>query len=309
MAKLVIPRPFLKWAGGKRQLVKDLVKRAPLNFGNYHEPFVGGGALFFELYRNGQIHHAFISDLNAELIDTYIAIRDQVNDVLRLLAEYPHNKDFFYDLRSKDPWKMSLVERAARMIYLNKTCYNGLYRVNRKGQFNAPFGRYKLPNYYDPDNLQAVSIALQDVVIFHASFENVLNQAKAGDFVYFDPPYVPVSATANFTAYHSNGFDLEAQKKLRDVFLELTQNNVMAMLSNSATDLIQELYSAPDFIISEVKANRAINSNPKKRGKLTELIVTNYLVERLAQLRLLESRPHLVSGYTPTYDKIFSSAA
>ena len=189
MARLSTPRPFVKWVGGKRQLLKELVQRIPQHFGAYHEPFVGGGALFFELYRSKRISKAVISDMNAELIDTYIAIRDYVEDVTGILATYPHNEDFFYNLRAEDPWEMDIPHRAARMIYLNKTCYNGLYRVNKQGKFNAPFGRYKSPTYNDPENLRAVSIALQDVDVLCTSFETVLGRAKPGDFVYFDPRF------------------------------------------------------------------------------------------------------------------------
>jgi len=191
---------------------------------------------------------------------------------------------------------MDLPERAARMIYLNKTGYNGLYRVNRQGEFNVPFGRYKSPKYCDVDNLYAVSKALQDVNITCAPFEKVLEHAKPGDFVYFDPPYVPVSKTANFTAYQVNGFSQDDQRKLRDICVELTARDVNVMLSNSDTDLVRTLYDSPNFTFSEVQANRAINSNAKKRGKVTELIVTNYPIERVAQLRLLESRTRFATN-------------
>ncbi|MBC7252161.1 MAG: Dam family site-specific DNA-(adenine-N6)-methyltransferase, partial [Anaerolineae bacterium] len=263
----------------------------------YHEPFVGGGALFFRLYRDGLIQRASISDLNAELIDTYIAIRDHVEEVIALLSSYPYQREFYYELRSRDPWKMDLPARAARMIYLNKTCYNGLYRVNRQGKFNVPFGRYKSPKYCDPDNLRAVSQALQGVEIICAPFETVLERAKPGDLVYFDPPYVPVSKTADFTAYQPDGFSLDDQIRLRDVCIELSERNVSVMVSNSDTDFVRTCYAAPYFTISEVQANRAINSNAKGRGKLTELIITNYPA-KVIQLRLLESRAIVAPTYT-----------
>jgi len=157
MSKLPVPRPFLKWAGGKTQLAEALLERMPLAFNVYHEPFVGSGALFFRLYRVQRIRRAVLSDLNAELIDTYLAIRDDVQEVIKLLADFPHSKEFYYSIREKDPWQLNLPERAARMIYLNKTGYNGLYRVNRQGKFNVPFGRYKSPTYFDPENLLAVA--------------------------------------------------------------------------------------------------------------------------------------------------------
>jgi len=295
MSNLPVPRPFLKWAGGKTQLADALLERMPLVFNVYHEPFVGSGALFFRLYREGRIRHAVLSDINPELMDTYLAIRDSVSEVIKLLSEFPHDREFYYALREKDPWQLSLPERAARMIYLNKTGYNGLYRVNRQGKFNVPFGRYKSPKYLDQENLLAVSQALQDVDILCAPFETVLERVLPGDWVYFDPPYAPLSQTANFTSYHANGFGLSDQERLRDVCVELSKNKVYVMLSNSDTEIIRSLYSLPYFTINEVLANRAINCNGAKRGKITELVITNYPVERAIQLRLLEQRaPYLV---------------
>jgi len=298
----------LKWVGGKRQLLKDLTERIPRHFGVYHEPFVGGGALFFELYRNRGLSNAVLSDLNAELVDAYLAIRDHVEEIIAFLATYPHDENFFYDLRAEDPWEMDLPRRAARMIYLNKTCYNGLYRVNKQGKFNAPFGRYKSPTYNDPENLREVSKALKNVNILCTSFETVLERTKPGDFVYFDPPYVPLSTTANFTSYQADGFDHDAQKKLRDVCVELTHNQVSVMLSNSATDIISSLYDLPEFKIVKVKANRAINSNPNKRGKLKEFLVMNHLPETPQQLRLFERRSKF-SSYVSNPEILSSSAA
>jgi len=271
-----VPRPFLKWAGGKTQLSGELDKLTPCHFNCYHEPFIGGGAFFFKLYREHKIYTAYLSDLNIELIDAYTAVRDQVEAIIQILAGYPHSKSFYYGLRAQDPWAMDKSSRTARMIYLNKTGYNGLYRVSKQGKFNVPFGRYKKPGYCDETNLRAVSQALQNVELSSASFEKVLEKAVPGDFVYFDPPYVPVSKTANFTAYHANGFTENDQIKLRDVCIELTQRSVKVMLSNSATDRVRTLYSTLDFFITEVQASRAINSNGKGRGKLAELIVTNY---------------------------------
>ncbi len=294
MADLV-PRPFLKWAGGKTQLADALLERMPACFNTYHEPFVGSGAVFFRLYREGRIRRAILSDVNAELIDTYLAIRDHVNEVIELLAEFPHNKDFYYEIRAKDPAIMSLPERAARMIYLNKTGYNGLYRVNRQGKFNVPFGRYKSPKYYDRENLIAVSHALQEIEILCESFETVVVRAKAGDWVYFDPPYVPLSQTAHFTSYNANGFGIREQELLRDVCVELSRNKVYVMLSNSNTPIVRSLYESSYFMIDEVLANRAINSNGARRGRITELVITNYPNNRAVQLRLLESGvPYLV---------------
>ncbi|GBC85701.1 Modification methylase DpnIIA [bacterium HR11] len=252
----------------------------PPVFHVYHEPFVGSGALFFRLYREHRIRRAVLSDINAELIDTYLAIRDRVSEVIRLLSEFPYSKEFYYAIREKDPWQLSLPERAARMIYLNKTGYNGLYRVNRQGKFNVPFGRYKAPQYLDRENLLAVSRALQDVDILCAPFETVLERASPGDWVYFDPPYAPLSPTAHFTAYHADGFGPSDQERLRDICVELSRRKVYVMLSNSDTEIIRSLYSLPYFIIDEVSAHRAINCKGTKRGKITELVITNYLVER-----------------------------
>ncbi len=293
MSYLPLPRPFLKWAGGKTQLTDALLERMPVSFNTYHEPFGGSGALFFRLYREGKINRAILSDINAELIDTYTAIRDRVGEVIQLLSEYPHNEGFYYSLREKDPWSLSLAERAARMIYLNKTGYNGLYRVNREGKFNVPFGRYKAPKYLDRDNLLAVSRALQNVELLCISFETVLDRARSGDWVYFDPPYVPRSQTSNFTSYYADGFGLSDQERLRDTCVELSKRGVYLMLSNSDTVIVRTLYALPHFAIDEVFAHRAINCNGAKRGKITELVITNYPTERAIQLRSLEQRvPH-----------------
>lgn len=284
-----VPQPFLKWAGGKRQLLSVLMKSIPEHFEAYHEPFLGGGALFFALFRANKIKKAFLSDINCELIETYRAVRDIPNEVLSLLQTYPHNEEFFYKLRALDPAHLSRAERAARMIYLNKTCYNGLYRVNKKGQFNVPFGRYRNPKYYDPENILAVSQALHLAQIECTSFEVVLQQTQAGDFVYFDPPYIPRNATSDFTSYTRQGFSLEDQKRLRDICLELTRKNVYVLLSNSYTPLIFELFEDSAFEINVVYANRFINSNVNGRSKIKEVLLANYPLQRAKQLRLLES--------------------
>ncbi len=280
------PRPFLKWAGGKTQLADALLRRRPARFQTYHEPFVGSGAIFFRLYREGQLQDAILSDVNAELIDAYRAIRDHVLEVIDILSKLPHSKEFYYEIRSKDPWSLSLPERAARMIYLNKTGYNGLYRVNRQGRFNVPFGRYKSPAYLDRENLLAASQALQHVEILCAPFDTVAERAEPGDWVYFDPPYVPVSQTANFTSYYANGFTLQDQERLRDVCIALSQKEVYVMVSNSDAALVRSLYASPYFTVDKVQANRAINSNGAKRGKITELVITNYRVDQLLEPRL-----------------------
>lgn len=274
MSKLAVPRSFLKWAGGKTQLTSVLLEHRPINFRTYHEPFLGSGALFFCLYRKSLIRQAIISDINQELIDTYLAIRDNVKEVIKILSDFPHNREFYYQIRGLNPWSLPLPLRAARMIYLNKTGYNGLYRVNRKGEFNVPFGRYKSPQYLNKENLLAVSEALQKVEIICTSFETVLDRASEGDWIYFDPPYMPISKTACFTSYFTNNFDLEEQKKLRDFCIQLSQKGVYVTVSNSDTPIMRQLYSS--FQIEQVFANRFINCNGRKRGKVAELLIKNY---------------------------------
>lgn len=267
-----VPRPFLKWAGGKSQLLDILMALVPANFHTYHEPFLGGGALFFALYRKRRIRLALLSDVNAELMDTYCAVKTHVEHVIELLRNYPYDSDFYYRLRSFDPNTLPLPERAARMIYLNRTCYNGLYRVNRKGQFNVPFGRYKNPRILDEKNLRAVARALRKAELLTASFESVLDRAQPGDFVYFDPPYAPVSKTADFTSYHADGFGPDHQRKLFEIAKELMNRGVYVLLSNSATDFIYELY-AGDFEIFRVETRRAINSKSHKRAGWGEFVI------------------------------------
>ena len=279
MAQSPIPRPFLKWAGGKTRLLPELVRRLPSAFAAYHEPFLGSGALFFALHRLGRLGRVFLSDLNPELIDAYRAVRDQVETFIALLAGYPYDHAFYYALRARDSASLDLPSRAARTIYLNKTGYNGLYRVNRAGQFNVPFGRYTSPTICDARNLRAVSRALQDhgVELACAPFAAVIERAGPGDLVCFDPPYAPLSRTASFTAYYAARFAAEEQARLRDVCLDLAARGVWDLVSNSDTELIHSLYASPPFALHEVQAGRAINSGADRRGKIGELIITNYL--------------------------------
>ncbi len=267
------PRPFVKWVGGKRQLLNILGAAAPDKFKRYFEPFVGGGAFLFAQ----QPTHATISDVNAELINTYQVIRDDVEALLRSLRTHKNAAEHFYAVRGKDLAQMNPVQRASRFIYLNKTCFNGLYRENSRGHFNAPFGRYESPNFVDRENLLAVSkyFADNDVKIHHRSYQAVLNEAKAGDFVYFDPPYIPLSVTANFTSYTGRGFGEKDQRELAAVFAELSKKNVRVMLSNSNTPMIHELYKG--FDIQLVEAARAINCKGGKRGREpNEVLVRGY---------------------------------
>ncbi|MGQ9556180.1 MAG: DNA adenine methylase [Anaerolineae bacterium] len=281
-------RPFLKWAGGKTQLLGELIARVPAEFRTYHEPFVGGGALFFELLRRGRIVDAYLSDINMDLIDVYTALRDQVEQVISALKSHRYDRYYFYKVRAMIPESLPLPERAARTIYLNRTCFNGLYRENRAGQFNVPFGRYTNPTICDEANLRAVSHALQGVNISCHGFETVLDTAKPGDFVYFDPPYHPVSTTSSFTAYDRSGFGLEEQYRLRDVYEELTSRGVKAMLSNSDTSLVRQLYR--EHRIARVLAKRAINSKASARGRIGELIICNYEITEVVQPVLLEKQ-------------------
>lgn len=265
--------PFVKWVGGKRQLLGKIQKFYPENYLNYHEPFVGGGAVFFDL---SATHGSFgvratISDSNTELISCYKTIRDQVEDLIKHLKRHKYEEGYYYRQRDKDPTKLNQLELASRMIYLNRTCFNGLYRVNSKGKFNVTFGRYVNPIICDDENLRACSMALKGVKIKNESFEGVLERARARDFVYLDPPYIPVSKTANFTSYQKHGFGMNNQEKLADIFDELVLRGAHVVLSNSDVPWIHERYA--NHRIVKVNARRSINSNPEKRGPVGEVLV------------------------------------
>lgn len=265
------PRPLLKWVGGKTQLLEQMKPLLPKTWGRYFEPFVGGAALFFDLRTQRPDMPAFLSDVNAELVNCYTAVRDDVEAVIRALRGHVYESDHYYRVRALKPADLPPAERAARTIFLNKTGYNGLYRVNRSGQFNVPFGRFTKPLFCDPDNLRACSRALRDVSIEHGDFSGVLRRAKKGDFVYFDPPYVPLSPTSDFTAYIPGGFGEAEQRKLAEVFAKLAARGVHVMLSNSDTKLVRELYDG--FDVQVVYASRSVNSNAARRGKLAEVVV------------------------------------
>jgi DNA adenine methylase len=271
-----LARPFLKWAGGKRQIVTDLKKYSPKKIGVYYEPFVGGGALLLAT----QPPRAVINDSNSELINCYITIRDHLDDLIEELRKHKNEEDYYYEIREwdrrEDFKEKSSVEKAARIIFLNKTCYNGLFRVNSQGQFNVPFGRYKKPNILDEAVLRAVSLYLREseVKILNTDFADAVRTADKNDFVYFDPPYDPLTNTASFTGYDVNGFDRQAQKRLKEVFDDLSQRKCKVMLSNAYTDFIVNLYSKYKQV--KVSATRAINSNAEKRGKIDEILVMNY---------------------------------
>lgn len=265
-----IPRPFLKWVGGKGQLLPTLKLLLPQNFGRYHEPFIGGGALFFAL----KPPKAALSDLNEELIHCYRLIRDDVEAVIDELASHVYEKDHYYAVRAWNPAELSAVARAARTIYLNKAGFNGLYRVNSRGLFNVPFGRHSNPKICDDVNLRACSQILAGIALGCKPFDHVLETARPGDFVYFDPPYIPVSRTSNFTAYGRDGFDMAGQEQLATVFDELARRGVFAMLSNSDVPWIHERFR--DHKVQSIRALRLVNSNSTGRGAVSELVVTNY---------------------------------
>jgi DNA adenine methylase len=261
-------RPFIKWAGGKRQLLPALIEHVPRKYGRYFEPFVGGGALFFALAPPS----AVLADMNQRLIRTYKGVRDHVDTVIRLLARYPHDAKFFYRLRENDVDSRSDAEVAAWFIYLNKTAYNGLYRVNGGNHYNVPFGRYANPNICDERTLRSCSAALAGVEPIIADFEVAVAKAKRGDFVYFDPPYVPLSATSSFTAYTSGAFGEAEHLRLRDTARKLKKRGVRVLLSNSSAPFVRDLYER-DFEIFEVSATRAVNSKPAARGPVVELLI------------------------------------
>ena len=272
--------PFVKWAGGKRQIMDKLLKFKPKKFRHYYEPFVGGGALLLELAPN----HATINDSNKELMYVYKCLRNKrlfkkFYDTCKL-HETNHSEDYYYQIRDLDRKKaayakLPMHEKAARCVYLNKACFNGLYRVNGKGQFNVPSGKYEKIKCFDEENIQALYkyFHKRKPIILNKDFVEAVKTAKAGDFVYFDPPY-DVVGEQSFTSYTTGGFDKKKQEKLRDVIKELTNKGVLVMASNANTPFIQEIYK--DFNIHIIEAKRSINSKGDGRGKVEEVIITNY---------------------------------
>ena len=277
-----IPK-FLKWAGGKGQLLEQFKPLFPKKFERYIEPFLGSGAIFFYIIQKFEPKEIIISDVNEELINTYEIIRDNAE---RLIVELKQHKEYhmaegkkyYLAIRATDPNNLPNLERAARFIYLNKTCFNGLYRVNSKGQFNVPMGSYKNPEIVNEEKLRLVSKLLKGVTIKVMSFEKVLNLAKKEDFIYLDPPYYPLKKGKSFTTYTKDVFLEEEQKNLADMFNKLDKKGCYVMLSNSDTKFIKDLYS--EHNINFVQATRMINCNGDKRGKINEVVVTNYEVEK-----------------------------
>ncbi len=264
-------RPFLKWAGGKTQLVDAILERLPERMETYFEPFLGGGAVFFALAEQGRFRRAVLADNNPDLVDAWRGVQKHVQEVIDFLAFWRHDARQFYELRKDEHRERSLAYRAARVIYLNKTCYNGLWRVNASGKFNVPFGRYKNPTICDAANLRAASEALRNVKIELADFETAVEAAGEVDGVYFDPPYLPVSRTANFTRYSAGAFGDEEHQRLASVFGRLGERGVGVVLSNSDVPRSRELFAR--FQTDAVRANRNINSKANGRGPVSELLV------------------------------------
>ena len=280
MAKNKLVAPVVKWVGGKRQLLDEISSLLPKKITSYCEPFVGGGAVLLFI----QPSKAIVNDLNSDLIAVYETIRDDVDTLIEMLKTHENNAEYFYTIRDMDRDRetyllMSKVEKASRLIYLNKTCFNGLFRVNSSGEFNSPFGHYKNPNIVNEPILRAVSKYFNsgNILFYSEDFADTLARVHKGCFVYLDPPYDPVSDTASFTGYNKGGFDKNEQIRLKQCCDDLTKRGIKFLLSNSATDFIKELYK--DYDITIVKAKRVINADATKRGAIEEVLIRNYGVE------------------------------
>lgn len=280
-------RPIVKWAGGKTRLVPDIWKHLPfhpehgeLEIGTYVEPFAGGGALFFAL--SERLQRARLADVNKDLIGFYTVVKTDAERLIEVLKfgipdhpKFVYCKKNFLDWRAKDPKELSPIVRAARFLFLNRTCFNGLYRVNRRGQFNVPFGRYTNPTIVDEEGIRNASKALENVSLSASDYEEAIRGLDSGDLVYFDPPYDPVSETANFTSYAEGGFGWKEQERLAEVATCLRIAGVKVIASNADTPRIRELWTRAGFVLHEVKAARAINSSGEKRGKVSELVMVS----------------------------------
>lgn len=277
MSKNLLLSPILKWVGGKRQLLSEIIPLIDESCDNYVEPFIGGGAVLFRL----QPKKAIINDYNTELINVYRTVRDDLDGLVALLKEHEkyNSSDYYYEVRALDRTpdfdKMSNLEKAARIIYLNKTCYNGLYRVNSLGQFNSPYGKYKNPNIVNEVVLRAISKYLNrnEISIRSGDYKDVLNDIEKNSFVYLDPPYIPISSSSSFTGYTEGGFGYDKQVELKEECDKLNSKGVHFLQSNSDCEEIRELYK--DYRIKIVKAKRAINSDAKKRGQINEVLIYN----------------------------------
>lgn len=277
LSKNKLIRPVIKWVGGKRQIIKQIAPYIPPTFSTYYEPFLGGGAVLLAL----QPKKAVVNDINSELMNLYVVIKDNVEDLITDLKKHKNEADYFYQIRELDRQKdkyqnLTPIQRASRIIYLNKTCYNGLFRVNKTGEFNTPFGHYKNPNIVNGATLRAVSdyFNTAEIDFFCGDFAESLQKVKKDDFVYLDPPYDPLSDTANFTGYSRGGFGQIEQIRLKELCDRLNEKKVKFLLSNSATDFIKELYQ--EYRIEVVQASRLINSKADKRGEINELLIMNY---------------------------------
>lgn len=271
--------PVLKWVGGKRQLLEQIRPFIPSKFSTYYEPFVGGGAVLFDLAPK----KAIINDFNSELINVYLMIKEKPEELIDLLENHKrlNSEEYYYSVRELDRnkeeyEKLSNLEKASRIIYLNKTCFNGLFRVNSSGEFNSPWGKYKNPNITCDTTIRALHkyFSEKDVTILTGDYESSLNTVTKKDFVYFDPPYMPISNSSSFTGYTSNGFGKEEQERLKRVCDKLNEKGVRFLQSNSDCDFIKELYS--DYKVYEVDAKRLINADAKKRGEIKEVLICNY---------------------------------
>ena len=274
---------FLKWAGGKLQLIEQFKNLFPHNFRNYYEPFIGSGAVFFYVKSKLKPNKVILSDTNEELINCFCVVRDKPSELVELLLNHrkKHSKEYYYSVRSMESSTLDSLDRAARLIYLNKTCFNGLYRVNSKGQFNVPFGDYENPSIFDRNTLFQASQLLQGVHLQVMTFEKVLDFAGKDDFVYFDPPYIPLSKTSSFTRYSKSDFSMMEQKRLSEVFRILDSRGCFVMLSNSDHALTRELYRHYEKNTVIVRAKRMINSVGSRRGAINEVVVRNYSVTKV----------------------------
>lgn len=267
------PKPFVKWAGGKRQILNIIKDYVPKTFNRYIEPFVGGGALLFQLLPKRVI----INDINKELINAYIVIKENVEYLIEHLKTHKNDPEYYYKIRSLNPESLNPVERASRFIYLNKTCFNGLYRENSKGEFNVPFGRYKNPKILDEENLISVSKYLNsiEIQIYNKDYKDICFLAEKGDFIYLDPPYHPISRTSSFTKYTKYDFTEKEQIELSKIFREMDKKGCYIILSNSNTEFIKQLYK--NYEIIPIQANRFINCKPEKRRKDSiEILIKNF---------------------------------
>lgn len=280
--KSLQPKPFVKWAGGKRQLIPILNQHLPETFDTFFEPFLGGGAMLFHILTKNSKQNCIVSDLNSDLILTYVTIRDRVEELISSLKT--HSKNYFKNSKSyyyysvRDSVPKNQIEKTSRLIFLNKTCFNGLYRVNSKGKFNVPLGRYTNPNIVNEENLRSVSRVMKSrkILMTCRDFSAILDDVKKDDFVYFDPPYQPVSDTANFTSYTSKNFSFDDLSRLVELCQNLDEKGCKVLLSNSDSKEVSEMFSKRPWKISKVRANRSINSNSKKRTGHFELLIKNY---------------------------------